>query len=135
MGRCPVVCGQLPSRSCPLKRTPCTPSKLYTVTSRKRNIARLQMCLPLQCCNLEKLHSVFLGSCQYHWLPSLTDWTFSAFFASSSTRFEIPIACAFFTNSFCGYLPFERYSSIKFSACSDFFSFGIPLNRSSTEIS
>ena len=45
------------------------------------------------------------------------------------------IHISFFTNSFCGYLPFERYSSIKFSACSDFFSFGIPRNRSSTDIS
>ena len=50
----------------PLKRTPCTPSKLYAVTSRKRNIARLQVCLSLQCCNLKKLHSIFSGSCQYY---------------------------------------------------------------------
>ena len=48
------------NKGCPLKRTPLQPRPNF-ITSRKRNIARLQMCLPLQCCNLDGCSLCFFG--------------------------------------------------------------------------
>ena len=114
----------------PLKRVPCTQRKLLYCHFPKRNIARLQVSILLQCCNLD-----YAASCQYHFEPILIDWTSKLFFTVSSIRLEIPILSAFCWMTCCGHFPSARQSVIRLSAISDFFCRLKPLSKSSIEMS
>ena len=91
----------------------------------------MQVCQPLQCCNLESL-TLFFGKLPVPLTAFFNRLNIQCFLRLVQHTLGDTHRLRFFQQCLLGYIALERYSSIKFSACSDFFSLGIPLSKSST---